>query len=63
MEHSLWVIGENRIIALDEIRSVTPSKDDCIVMFKDGSKMQISTDESSRLVGAILRTQGGHRDR
>lgn len=57
MEHSLWVIGDNRIVALSEIRNVSPKKDGAVVFFKDGSKEDISSDEVGNLVKAIMMTQ------
>lgn len=57
MEHSLWVIGDNRIVALSEIRNVSPTKGGSVIHFKDGNKEEICTEETNNLVKAVLMTQ------
>jgi len=59
MEHSLWVIGDNRIVALSEIRNVSPTKDGSIIYFKDGCKESIGDEETNNLVKAVMLTQKG----
>jgi len=59
MEHSLWVIGDNRIVALSEIRNVSPTKEGSTIYFKDGSKESIGDEETNNLVKAVMLTQKG----
>lgn len=53
----MWVIGDNRIVALGEIRNVSPKKDGAVVFFKDGSKEDIEAEEVVNLVKAVMMTQ------
>lgn len=57
MEHSLWVIGDNHIVALSEIRNVSPSRDGSTIFFRDGTKDVIGKEETTNLVKAVMLTQ------
>lgn len=61
MEHSLWVIGDNHIVALSEIRNVSPSRDGSTIFFRDGTKDIIDKEETNNLVKAVMLTQKGRQ--